>query len=145
MNKNKIKTRIFKSSILILISLFFNLKGYSENEIIKSKSLKKEFNYFLSEDNPWILGYSDNTIKVYYQKINCEGHDSYKLWVINLTKSEVKIAYKFWENSIAKAIVLTPFANLEGICSQGYNYPLIEQIPTEKNNQKIKLTIQYQK
>lgn len=158
MHNKKSKPRLIKSAYLLLsLNLVFatsNVMAFSTKKqhvmsILGFSKIKSFNNNPNSYENPingsWTLGYSDVNIKVYYQKFNCDGKDSYKLWIVNLTKSEFKISYQFWKTSTAKTIELTPFANLEGICASGYDYKLIETIPLDKKNQQVKLTINYLK
>ncbi len=97
----------------------------------------------LTNDNNWELGYSDNKIKVYYHRMICDGKDSYKLKIENLTANTINISYKLWEVSDAKNLKLIPFAQMEGVCSSGYNYVLIEEIPKSLKDTKIVLSINY--
>jgi hypothetical protein len=139
-----------KVFLLCLLMAFGSSKVFSGNlkvELLKFQKMEilseMETSMFATEENPWILGYSDEKIKVHCQRLNCDGKDSYKLKIENLTASTMNISYKLWEASDSKIIKLIPFAQMEGVCASGYNYVLIEEIPASLKDTKIKISINY--
>lgn len=148
--KTDFKLASTKVFLLCLFLAFGSSKAFSENlndELLKIQKMEvlseMETSLLITEENPWILGYSDEKIKVHYQRMNCDGKDSYKLRIENLTDSLLNISYKLWEVSDSKKIKLIPFALMEGVCSSGYNYVLIEEIPNSLKDTKINLSINY--
>lgn len=142
-----IMTQVFLFSLLFILG---NNNVISKNLNFEIKNLQKmeasfelEIQTLINDENSWTLAFSDEKIKVYLQRMNCDGKDSYKLKIVNLTSNEVSFSYKLWDNVDVKKIVLTPFANVEGICSAGYGYKLIEEIPKSLKTAKTNLTIVY--
>jgi hypothetical protein len=129
----------FGSSKVFSGNLKVELLKFQKMEILS----EMETSMFATEENPWILGYSDEKIKVHCQRMNCDGKDSYKLKIENLTASTMNISYKLWEASDSKIIKLIPFAKMQGVCASGYNYILIEKIPETLKDTKINISINY--
>ncbi len=95
------------------------------------------------EESPWVLGYSDKQIQIFYQNIVCDGKEMIKMRIINLTLKSLKIDYSLWEGIGFKTLQIDALANLEGICSEGYNYPLMELVPNQIKDKKVTMTVKY--
>jgi hypothetical protein len=129
--------------ILAFIGLMSsNLLANSPNKLIGISNVNS-MEMSEPEDAPWLLGYSDNQIQIFYQSVVCDGKEMVKMRIINLTLKSIKINYSLWEEKGFKSMEIEPLANLEGICSSDYKYPLMELVPSQIKDKKVSVIVKY--
>ncbi len=132
---------------IIFLGLFILLGVFSLKVTAQENNNQKNLNSIekgnLEKDGNWILGFSDDQIEVSYLLMNCEGKEMYKMRIINKGLNAIQLKYSFWKDAAPKEMRIEPLANLEGICSEAYNYPLMEIISKEQRGKKTNLLINY--
>jgi len=143
-NFHKATSKIWETLVIIAFigSISSNLLANTCNKLIGIKNVCT-FTLSESEDNTWHLGYSDNQIQIFHQNVICDGKEMIKMKIVNLTLKSLKINYSLWEDNGFKSMQIEPLANLEGICSSDYKYPLMELVPDKNKGKKVSMIVKY--
>lgn len=140
----KKSTKNGRLHLLIALAMVFALT-WGINLPVKAGNPASKLNPTESQnqESVWTLGFSDELIQIFYQKVACDGKERVMLKVVNKSLRPLKFNCQLWKESKPELISISSLETQEGLCASGYNYPLVFTIPSEQKEAKLSIIINY--